>query len=79
MKHRFIIRQNDLPRSTAVASFATEAFEDVTVEFGPVRMANNTYVVDFTSSNECSLDQAAQVFRSLAIRMRAIDSDNRHD
>jgi hypothetical protein len=76
MQHRFVIGQNDLPRRTAIVSHSSEAFEDVEVDFGPVR-PDQTYVVTMTSQSERSLDQAAGIFRRFATQQRALRSDNR--
>jgi hypothetical protein len=76
MEHRFVIGHNDLRRTTAIASHPSEAFEDVRVDFGPVR-PDQTYVVRVISQNERSLDQVVEIFRRFATQQRALRSDRR--
>ena len=78
MEHVFRINNNGLPRSTLRAGYPEEAFEDVTVDFGPVRPQDDTYGVKLTSDNERSLNQAAQFIRRLAVGQRALRADNRY-
>ena len=76
MRHQFRIGQNDLSRATLQAAYPAEAFEDVVVDFGPIRPHDNTYSVVLTSYVPRSLEQAALFIRNLATRQRALRADN---
>lgn len=79
--YAFIIKNDALPRTTAIAGFPTEAFSDVRVEFGQPEWdgAQTTYMVKFRSNSPRSLEQATTVFRNLAERQRAIFSEGKID